>query len=512
MIREIGTLLTERTDFFAGLLLEHLEISFLAIVIAILLGGLAGILISEFQRAAKPTLAVINFLYTIPSISMLGFLIPFSGVGNATAVIALTVYALLPMVRNTHTGMSNIDPAVLEAAKGMGSTRMQILFKIKLPLAMPVVMSGIRSMVTMTIALAGIASFIGAGGLGVAIYRGITTNNAAMTMTGSLLIALLALAVDFLLGFPEKRMQKRSAKAKKTNRILAAAAVVICLALVVTSALRTGKEETIHIATKPMTEQYVMGEMLKLLIEQDTDLTVELTQGVGGGTSNIQPAMEGGEFDIYPEYTGTAWNMVLKNEDVYTEDLFDQLQQEYEENYSMEWRGMYGFNNTYGMVVRREIAEQYDLHTYSDLAAVADQLVFGAEYDFFEREDGYDALCDIYGLNFRETMDLDIGLKYQALEQEQIDVMVVFTTDGQLSASDAVVLEDDKQFYPSYLCGNVVRGEVLEEYPELNRVFEKVTGLISDSDMAQMNYEVETENREPEDVAEEYLDAHGLLQ
>ncbi|HIZ74180.1 MAG TPA: ABC transporter permease subunit [Candidatus Mediterraneibacter stercoravium] len=498
--------------FFAGLLLEHLEISFLAIVIAILLGGLAGILISEFQRAAKPTLAVINFLYTIPSISMLGFLIPFSGVGNATAVIALTVYALLPMVRNTHTGMSNIDPAVLEAAKGMGSTRMQILFKIKLPLAMPVVMSGIRSMVTMTIALAGIASFIGAGGLGVAIYRGITTNNAAMTMTGSLLIALLALAVDFLLGFPEKRMQKRSAKAKKTNRILAAAAVVICLALVVTSALRTGKEETIHIATKPMTEQYVMGEMLKLLIEQDTDLTVELTQGVGGGTSNIQPAMEGGEFDIYPEYTGTAWNMVLKNEDVYTEDLFDQLQQEYEENYSMEWRGMYGFNNTYGMVVRREIAEQYDLHTYSDLAAVADQLVFGAEYDFFEREDGYDALCDTYGLNFRETMDLDIGLKYQALEQEQIDVMVVFTTDGQLSASDAVVLEDDKQFYPSYLCGNVVRGEVLEEYPELNRVFEKVTGLISDSDMAQMNYEVETENREPEDVAEEYLDAHGLLE
>lgn len=512
MIREIGTLLTERTDFFAGLLLEHLEISFLAIVIAILLGGLAGILISEFQRAAKPTLAVINFLYTIPSISMLGFLIPFSGVGNATAVIALTVYALLPMVRNTHTGMSNIDPAVLEAAKGMGSTRMQILFKIKLPLAMPVVMSGIRSMVTMTIALAGIASFIGAGGLGVAIYRGITTNNAAMTMTGSLLIALLALAVDFLLGFLEKRMQKRSAKAKKTNRILAAAAVVICLALVVTSALRTGKEETIHIATKPMTEQYVMGEMLKLLIEQDTDLTVELTQGVGGGTSNIQPAMEGGEFDIYPEYTGTAWNMVLKNEDVYTEDLFDQLQQEYEENYSMEWRGMYGFNNTYGMVVRREIAEQYDLHTYSDLAAVADQLVFGAEYDFFEREDGYDALCDIYGLNFRETMDLDIGLKYQALEQEQIDVMVVFTTDGQLSASDAVVLEDDKQFYPSYLCGNVVRGEVLEEYPELNRVFEKVTGLISDSDMAQMKYEVETENREPEDVAEEYLDAHGLLE
>ena len=513
MIKEMWTLLIERTDFFAGLLLEHLEISLLAIVIATLVGGLAGILISEFQRTAKPALAVINFLYTIPSISMLGFLIPFSGVGNATAVIALTVYALLPMVRNTHTGMVNVDPAILEAAKGMGSTRMQILFKIKLPLAMPVIMSGIRSMVTMTIALAGIASFIGAGGLGVAIYRGITTNNSAMTMTGSLLIAVLALVVDCLLGFLERRMKMRSTKAKKTNRFMAAAAaVLICIALIITTVFRTRTGETIHIATKPMTEQYVLGEMLKILIEQDTDLNVELTQGVGGGTSNIQPAMESGEFDIYPEYTGTAWNMVLKNEELYTEDLFGELQQEYEDNYSMEWLGMYGFNNTYGMVVRREIAGQYDLHTYSDLAAVAGQLVFGAEYDFFEREDGYDALCDTYGLNFKETMDLDIGLKYQALEQEQIDVMVVFTTDGQLSAADVTVLEDDKQFYPSYLCGNVVRGEVLEEHPELNEVFEKVTGLITDSDMAKMNYEVETENKEPGDVAEEYLDSHGLLE
>ena len=158
MIPDIFELLVSRWDFFAGLLLEHLQISLTAIVIAIVIGGVAGVLISEFTRSAKPTLAVINFLYTIPSISMLGFLIPFSGVGNATAIIALTVYALLPMVRNTYTGMTNLNPAILEAARGMGSTRLQILYKVKLPLAMPVIMSGIRSMVTMTIALAGIAA------------------------------------------------------------------------------------------------------------------------------------------------------------------------------------------------------------------------------------------------------------------------------------------------------------------------------------------------------------------
>lgn len=511
MLQNTWSVFIERKDFFLNLLWEHLEISLLAIVIAILLGGMIGILISEFQKTARPTLGVINFLYTIPSISMLGFLIPFSGIGNATAVIALTVYALLPMVRNTHTGMTNIDPTILEAAKGMGSTRVQVLFKIKLPLAMPVILSSIRNMVTMTIALAGIASFIGAGGLGVAIYRGITTNNTAMTMVGSFLIALLALVMDFLLGFIEKRFSKRSVKAKKVNRVISIMALMLCLCVVIATLLPMRKKDTIHIATKPMTEQYVLGEMLKILIEQDTNLNVKLTQGVGGGTSNIQPAMKSGKFDIYPEYTGTGWNMVLKKRGLYTEDLFEKMQNEYKNSLNMQWIGMYGFNNTYGLVVRREVAKKYNIKTYSDLKAVSNQLVFGAEYDFFEREDGYNALCDAYGLTFKKTVDMDIGLKYQAINQGEIDVMVIFTTDGQLSVSDVTVLEDDKNFYPSYLCGNVIRFEVLKKHPELAKIFNKLTGIISDEDMARMNYAVETEGKEPKEVAEVFLRNAGLL-
>lgn len=511
MLKEMWALLIDKKTFFLELLIEHIEISFLAILIAVLIGGIVGILISEFEKASKPALGVINFLYTIPSISMLGFLIPFSGVGNATAVIALTIYALLPMVRSTHTGLTHVDSNILEAAKGMGSTRTQILFKIKIPLAMPVILSGIRNMVTMTIALAGIASFIGAGGLGVAIYRGITTNNAAMTMVGSLLIAVLALVFDFILGFIEKRIAKRSGKAKKTNRIMAVAAFVLIVAVVIASVVSNNKKDTIHIATKPMTEQYVLGEMLDILIEQDTDLNVEVTQGVGGGTSNIQPAMENGEFDLYPEYTGTGWNMVLKKEGLYTEDMFSTLQEEYNDDYNMSWIGMYGFNNTYGLVVRKEIADKYNLKTYSDLKAVSDQLTFGAEYDFFEREDGYDALCSEYGFHFKKTMDMDIGLKYQAINQGKIDVMNIFTTDGQLSASDVVVLVDDKQFYPSYMCGNIVRNEVLEQHPELETVLQTLSGTITDSDMARMNYEVETLGREPRAVAKEFLTGKGLI-
>ena len=204
-------LLYSRWDFFAELLTEHIRISVTAIVLAMAIGLVIGIFISEFQGFAKPIMAIVNFIYTIPSISLLGFLIPLSGIGNTTAVIALTVYALLPMVRNTHTGITNVNPLLIEAATGMGGTRLQTLFKIKLPLAMPIIMAGIRNMTVMTIALAGIASFIGAGGLGVAIYRGITTNNKAMTLTGSLLIALLAIVVDFLVGIVEKHTSKHKA-------------------------------------------------------------------------------------------------------------------------------------------------------------------------------------------------------------------------------------------------------------------------------------------------------------
>lgn len=505
-------LLIERKDFFLQLLLQHLEISFTVMIIAVLSGGLAGILISEFQRSVKPALGVINFLYTIPSISMLGFLIPFSGVGNVTAVIALTIYALLPMVRNTYTGLTNVDAAILEAAKGMGSTRMQILIKIKLPLALPMIMSGIRNMVTMTIALAGIASFIGAGGLGVAIYRGITTNQKTMTMAGSLLIALLAVLMDMILGAIEHRIQKRrkSRKSKRRNLAVFTAGVLI-LFLMFGILFQFQKKETIRIATKPMTEQYVMGEMLDLLIEQETNLNVEITQGVGGGTSNIFPGMKSKEFDLYPEYTGTAWNMILKRKDLYTEKKFDLMQKEFQNNLGMQWIGMYGFNNTYGIAVRKETAQKYHLESYSDLKRAAGQLKFGAEYDFFEREDGYDALCREYGLNFKKTMDLDIGLKYQAFQQGKIDVMVIFTTDGQLSVSNAVVLKDDKEFYPSYQCGNIVRKEVLEKHPELSAVLKKLTGSITDRDMAQMNYDVEEKGKEPRAVAKAYLQKKHLL-
>jgi osmoprotectant transport system permease protein len=190
--------------------------------------------------------------------------------------------------------------------------------------------------------------------------------------------------------------------------------------------------------------------------------------------------------------------------------MFHELQAGYAK-LGMTWTGMLGFNNTFGLCVRNEIAEKYDLKTYSNLAKVANKLVFGAEYDFFGRKDGYPALQKTYGINFAKTIDLDIGLKYDAIREKKIDAMNIFTTDGQLTAAPVVVLKDDKGLYPSYMCGFVIRTAVLRAHPELQKVFDKVTNILYDGKMAAMNYAVETDKKDPEDVATAFLREKGLI-
>ncbi len=208
-LKEVFSLYGERKDWFIQLILEHIGLSLIAICLAGTIGLLLGIWISEHEWAAAPIFGVANIFYTIPAISLLGMLIPFLGIGNTTAVTALTIYGIMPMVRNTYAGIKGVSTEIISAAEGMGSTRLQMLVKIKLPLALGVMIAGVRNMVVMTISVAAIASFIGAGGLGVAIYRGITMYDTAMTFGGSFLIALVALISDLALGQLEKFIKKR---------------------------------------------------------------------------------------------------------------------------------------------------------------------------------------------------------------------------------------------------------------------------------------------------------------
>jgi osmoprotectant transport system permease protein len=218
-ILEIFKLYKERYDFFSELLIQHVLLSGIAIIFITVIGLLLGIYITRHKKAAGIVLGISNFLYTIPSIALFGFLVAITGIGNKSALIALTVYGVLPIIRNTYVGICEVDSQIVESAVAMGSTDMQLLFKVQFPLALPIIIAGFRTMVVMTIALTGIASFIGAGGLGVAIWRGITTNYPEMTAAGSILVALLAVLADFFIGLFEKNIRKRVLGTEKIGGI-----------------------------------------------------------------------------------------------------------------------------------------------------------------------------------------------------------------------------------------------------------------------------------------------------
>lgn len=273
-------------------------------------------------------------------------------------------------------------------------------------------------------------------------------------------------------------------------------------------------KEPIKVATKPITEQFILGEMLKALIEGNSEYSVEVTKGIGGGTSNIHPAMEKGEFDLYPEYTSSGWSIVLKHDGktVSDDEMFEKLNEEYNENYDMSWIGLYGFNNTYALVARKATAEKFGFKTTSEMAAVSEDLIFGANPDYIEREDGFGVLKETYNLNFKEVKDIDIGLKYQAIENGDIDITNGYTTDAQLSRDDVVVLEDDKKLQLNYFCSTIVRNDALENYPGLEEILMKMDGILTDKEMASLNYKVEVEGENEADVAKAFLLEKGLIE
>lgn len=287
----------------------------------------------------------------------------------------------------------------------------------------------------------------------------------------------------------------------------------LCAVLLAGSAACAAPEEKkVVVASKPHSEQYILAEMLSLLIENGTDITVERKLGIGGGTANIHPGMVNGEIDIYPEYTGTGWLFVLKKDLINDPGaLYEAVKEAYAEDFGIRWTGLYGFNNTYALAMKRSVAEEMGIETYSDLAAEGKDLVFGAEYDFYEREDGYPGLEGVYGFSFKDTVEMDIGLKYEAIGSDQVDIINAFSTDGLLKKFDLKVLKDDKQFFPAYQAATLIRQETLDKYPELEPILEALTGQISDDEMTEMNYLVENEKMDPAVVAEDFLRKKGLL-
>jgi len=291
--------------------------------------------------------------------------------------------------------------------------------------------------------------------------------------------------------------------------------LVLAVALLTVLLVGCGQKEekTVVVAAKPFTEGYIVAEMIALIVENHTDITVDRRYDIVGDAAIIHQGLLDGEIDMYSEYTSTGWFYLLKQEEVIADQdvLYEKLKAEYKK-LGLTWTGLYGFNNTYGVGIRQDTQEKYNLKTISDLAAVSNELVFGAGFDFYERDDGFPALSEAYGFDFKEEIGMNIGLRYQALDEKEVDAIDAFTTDGLIGEYNVVILEDDLNYFPSYYAGTVVRTETLEKYPELVDALDLLNGLMTEADMIELNYRVDALNEDPEAVAKDYLMEKGLVE
>ncbi len=517
MIDFFNYLIQSKAQIFS-LTLEHIQLTAIAVGLAILLGVPLGILISYVNKLNKPVLAVANIIQAVPSMALLGFAIPFLGIGTLPAVVMVILYSLLPIIKNTFTGIKNINPQTIEAARGIGLTKTQILFKVQIPLALPVIMTGVRISAVTAVGLMTMAAFIGAGGLGFLVFSGIRTVNNFQIFAGAIPACILALLVDFLIGIVEKLVtpvslqitgaskEKQLRARKLQKRIIAATSLLLVFILGYTGIVNhISSDKVIRIGSKDFTEQHILAHMFSDLIEARTDITVDRKINLGG-TQVCFSALRSGDIDLYFDYSGTAYGDTLNYPPISDmEEVYTTVKNDFKNLYGIDVLKQFAFNNTYVLAVTQETAAAYGLNSISDLAKVGSSLKAGTTLEFLNRIDGIPGLTEFYNFKFKNTVGLDGSPRYVALMNQETDVVDAFSTDGLLNKFELVTLEDDKNFFPPYYAIPLMREEIADEYPEIIPVIEELGDVLTDDVMAELNYKVDELQMEPAAVAHDFL-------
>jgi len=487
-------------------LLEHMQLSFISLFLAVLIAVPLGIFLMNHRKVAEPIIRVVSIIQTIPSLAVLGLLIPIVGIGFTPAVIALTAYALLPILSNTYTGLTEIDPSLIEAADAMGMDRWRKLRKVQLPISLPVIMAGIRTATVLIIGTATIAALIGAGGLGSLILLGIDRADNMLVLLGAIPAALLAIAFDIALRYLQNFSFKRVLKT-------VIASFIVILGIISVPPIFFPQPDLV-VAGKMGAEPQILMNMYKLLIEDETDLDVAVEPNFGK-TQFVFNALQTGEIDIYPEFSGTVLSTFFNDtppQGAEAEQVFTEAQQRLNDEYDMTYLQPHGFNNTYTLAAEPNFAEEHNLETISDLAPIVDQVYAGFTLEFTDRQDGYQGIQDVYGINFPNLETFDPQLRYTALEQGDVNLVDAYSTDADIVEYNLQVLEDDQNLFPPYHGAPLMRNETLEEHPELEGILNQLAGTINDEEMRNMNYAVDYEDQAAENVARDFLVEEGLLE
>lgn len=504
--------------------LEHLMLTGLSTVGAVLIGVPVGLVAFYRPRVRSILLSSIGVLQTIPSLAMLALLLVLFGqIGVLPALTALTLYALLPVVRNTVVGLDGVGDDIGEAAKGLGMTARQELVIVRFPLALPVLTAGVRTAAVIGVGIATLSAFIGAGGLGQFINRGLALSDTRLIVLGAVPAGILALVVDAsiagLAWASDPREHRTGGGAMR--RSIRWAAVVFPLVLLLTPTVavltvdRGDDRAGVRICSKNFTEQILLGEIMAQLVESRTDLSVDRRFGLGG-TIICHNALTAGEVDLYPEYTGTALTAILGG-DVQSEagsdpdDVYETVQEAYLDRFDLQWLAPFGFDNSYVLLARRQLADSLGWSVVSDVAPRAPELSVGFTAEFAERPDGYPGFSERYGFAFGDTRDLDPSILYRAVADGQVDLAFGFATDGRIDSYDLAVLEDDRSFFPPYEAAPVVRVSTLRAYPELGRALGLLGDALPDSTMRRLNREVDEGVGTSPEVARDFLASRSLV-
>jgi osmoprotectant transport system permease protein len=502
------------------LMRQHIVLVLIAIAIAVAIGVPTGILLTRHRSLRTPVLGIANIMQTVPSLALFGFLIPLpfiGGIGARTALVALVLYSLLPVIRNTVTGILGVDPNVREAAVAMGMTGGQILRQVELPLAMGVIVTGVRVATVIAVGVTTIAAAVGAGGLGVYIFRGLRQYDNNLLLAGAIAAAFLALVADFLLGLLEQRLTYKANAPRMGAGQKLILAFVSVLVIAGVAGLWANKGTASHdgtsqgrlvIGSKDFTESSILAEIVAQLLET-RGVSVERQFELGGNLPH--EAMLAGKLDLYPEYTGTSYSAILRHPPISDpRAVYETVKKEYLDKFHVETSDPLGFENTFAILIRGDEARSLNLKTISDAVPHAPKWRAGFGQDFKSRADGYPGLSKTYGLRFAEVREMDLSLTYIALASKQIDLIAGNSTEGRLATLDLVQLLDDRRYFPPYEAVYFARQDSLARVPVLSEVLQKLVNSISTEEMRNLNYEVDGNKRDMKQVVREWITRKGL--
>lgn len=431
-------------------LAQHVVLSASALLLGLAVSLALVVLAVRSERVRWPVLAFASLVQTVPSLALLALFYPlllalsriaesifgsgFSALGFLPSLLALALYSMLPVVRNGVAGVLNVDSALVEAARGVGMTDWQRLLRVELPLATPHLMAGIRTAAVWVIGTATLSTPVGQVSLGNYIFSGLQIQDWVSVLFGCVAAAALALVVDQLLGAIESGLARR-----RPRRIATAAAVLVVGVAAAALPLRGTAPASYVVGAKSFSEQYILAELLSARIAAEGGA---VRQRSGLGSAVVFRALASDDLDVYVDYSGTIWANVLGRTDVPPRDaMLAEIRERLAEQYGVVMLGTLGFENAYALAMRRDRARELGIATIADLAARANALVIGGDFEFFVRPE-WRALEDAYGLSFASRREFESTFMYGAVTNGEVDVISAFTSDGRIAANDLLLLED----------------------------------------------------------------------